>query len=259
MDDGRIGRAIRALRHRRGWRQVDLAQRAGISQSAVSDIERGRIDRYTLRHIRRLLVELDAACDVTVLWGGRGQLDRLLDQDHARLTEAWASLHARLGWQVWAEASFSVYGERGRIDLLAYHARTGTLEVVECKTIVADIQDLLGRLDAKVRLAPTIAAGRGWRVRRVVPSLVIADGRTAHRRTAEHRQLFSRFDLRGRAARAFVRDPRRQGSGLLAFVPLPRTNHGGLGRAGQQRVRVSTPSASVAGRPERTRATISAT
>jgi transcriptional regulator with XRE-family HTH domain len=247
MDDGRIGRGIRALRHRRGWRQVDLALRAGVSQSAISDMERGRIERYALHRVRRVLRVIDATCDVTVLWGGRGDFDRLLDRDHARLTETWASLHGRLGWAVWAEASFSVYGERGRIDLLAYHASTGTLEVVECKTGIWDVQETLGRLDAKARLAPRIAATRGWRVRRVVSALVVADGRTAYRRIADHRQLFARFDLRGRSARAFVRDPRRPANGLLAFIPLPPTKQGGLGRAGGRRVRVVRPTANVAG------------
>lgn len=246
MDDQRIGRVILILRQRRGWRQADLADKSGVSQSTISDIERGRIDRYTVATIRRVLRALDATAALDVNWGGRGDLDRLMDADHARVMQAWADRHRQTGWDVWNEASYSIYGERGRIDQLAFHPPTGILEVTEGKTGIWDVQETLGRLDAKVRLAPRVAAQRGWRVRKVVGALVIADGRTVRRRVADHATLFARYETRGRAAYAFVRDPRRAAEGLLVFVPLPRTNQGGLRRAGQRRVRLRTASVSVA-------------
>jgi len=237
MDDARIGRTIRVLRQRRGWRQVDLAARSGLSRSAVSDIERGRIGRYTISSVRRLLRALEADGELAVRWGAPGDLDRLLDRDHALLVQAWADLHRRHGWQVWPEASFSVYGERGRIDLLAFHPPTGVLVVSEMKTGLWNLQDTLGRLDAKVRLARSVAAERGWEVRRVVGALIVAEGRTARRRVAEHAALFAGYETRGRAARAFVRGPRAAVRGLLAFVTLPNSNHGRSRRAGQRSVR----------------------
>lgn len=236
MNDARIGRGIRVLRQRRGWRQVDLSAQSGISQSAISDMERGRIDRYTLATARRVLRALDADATLDVRWGAGGAFDRLLDAAHAGLVQAWAALHQRAGWDVWPEASFSIFGERGRIDLLAFDRLTGTLEVVEAKTGIWDVQDTIGRLDAKVRLAPRMAADRGWRPRRVVGALVVLEGRTARRRVAQHHVLFARFETRGRAASAFVRDPRRHADGLLAFVSLPRTTQDRLRRPGQQRV-----------------------
>jgi transcriptional regulator with XRE-family HTH domain len=241
MEDQRLGRAMLVLRHRRGWRQIDLAVRAGVSQSAISDMERGRIERYTVQRIRRTLRALDASVALDPLWGGRGDLDRLLDADHARLMQRWADLHRRTGWDVWNEASYSIYGERGRIDLLAFHPPTGTLEVAECKTGIWDVQDTLGRLDAKIRLAPRIARERGWAVRRVVGALVFMNGTTVRRRVHEHAGLFARYSCRGREALAWVRDPRlAPDAGLLAFVSLPRTNQGGPRRAGQRRVRLAT-------------------
>ena len=238
MEDQRLGRMIRILRQRRGWRQADLAMRSGVSQSAISDMERGRIDRYTTRTVRRVLRELNASLSLDPRWGGRGDLDRLLDADHARLMQTWAERHRRAGWDVWNEASFSIYGERGRIDQLAFHPATGVLEVTEGKTGIWDVQAMLGGLDAKVRLAPRVAAERGWLVRRVVGAFVIVDGTSARRRVDEHRALFARYAVRGRAAHAWVRDPRPTDKGLLVFVSLPRTNGGGLGRAGQRRVRL---------------------
>jgi transcriptional regulator with XRE-family HTH domain len=246
MDDHRIGRMLRVLRHRRGWRQVDLAGRAGVSQSAVSDMERGRIDRYTVRTIRQTLRALDASVALDPLWGGRGDLDRLLDADHAMLTGYWTDQHRRAGWETWNEASYSVYGERGRIDMMAFHAPTRILEVAECKTGIWDVQDTLGKLDEKVRLAPRIAAERGWMATAVVGALVVLDGTTVRRRVEQHATLFAPFSVRGRAASAWVRRPRPllPGTGLLAFVS-PRTNHGRPGRAGQRRVQRSPGVASV--------------
>jgi transcriptional regulator with XRE-family HTH domain len=237
MDDARIGRTIRALRQRRGWRQTDLAARAGVSRSAVSNIERGRVDRYTLATVRGLMRALDTSVELYAVWGGHGDLDRLLDADHARLGQEWADRHRRAGWEVWPEASYSIFGERGRIDLLAFHTPTRVLEVSECKTGIWDVQDTIGRLDVKVRLAPTVAKERGWDVRRVVGALVIAEGRTARRRIAEHELLFGRYDLRGWQAQAFVRDPGDEGTGILAFVVLPKSKQDSLRRAGQRRVR----------------------
>ena len=245
MDDQRIGKVILILRQRRGWRQTDLAARCGVSQSTISKVERGRLDRCTLGTVRRLLRALDATVALDATWGGRGDLDRLLDADHARLTASWADRHRREGWDVWNEASFSIYGERGRIDQLAFHHPTGTLEVTEVKTGIWNVQDTLGRLDVKLRLAPRVAAQRGWRARRVVGALVIADGRTVRRRVEMHEQLFARYDTRGRAAHAFVRDPRRPAEGLLVFVALPPTTQGRLRRAGQRRVRRSAALPSV--------------
>ena len=59
-----------------------------------------------------------------------------------------------LGFPEWIarpEVSFSIYGERGVIDLLAWHAATRSLLVVELKTELIDLQDLVSVLDRKRR------------------------------------------------------------------------------------------------------------
>ncbi len=38
----RFGKRVRELRKQRGWRQIDLAEQAGISENYVSDLELGR-------------------------------------------------------------------------------------------------------------------------------------------------------------------------------------------------------------------------
>lgn len=44
----RLGRALRALRDERGLKQIEVATGAGVTESQVSDLERGRNDaRWT--------------------------------------------------------------------------------------------------------------------------------------------------------------------------------------------------------------------
>lgn len=38
----RFGRRLRALRVKRGWTQVEMAERLGIDRSYISDMERGK-------------------------------------------------------------------------------------------------------------------------------------------------------------------------------------------------------------------------
>jgi hypothetical protein len=56
--------------------------------------------------------------------------------------------------------SYSVYGERGSIDLLAWHPAIRTLLVIEVKTEVSSVEAMLRKHDEKVRLAPRVAAER---------------------------------------------------------------------------------------------------
>lgn len=117
VDDQRIGRALRVLRHRRELRQSDVAIAANVSQSLVSDIERGRLTGVTHGALRRVFAAVDAGYEGTVLWRGPG-LDRLLDADHASLVGVAAERLTRLGWNAIVEATYAVYREQGSIDVL---------------------------------------------------------------------------------------------------------------------------------------------
>jgi hypothetical protein len=68
------------------------------------------------------------------------------------------------GWSIAPEVSFSIWGERGLIDILAWHAPTRSLLVIELKTAIVDVSGLVGTVDRKRRLAPEIARSRGWQV-----------------------------------------------------------------------------------------------
>jgi transcriptional regulator with XRE-family HTH domain len=104
---------FRFLRIRRGWRQIDVADRAGVSQSQVSRIERGHLATVTIETLRRVAAVLDLRIDVVGRWRG-GDLDRLLAAGHSALHEAVATrLRGLAGWAFASEVSFSIDGERG--------------------------------------------------------------------------------------------------------------------------------------------------
>ena len=92
--------------------------------------------------------------------GGDGAVARRGDRPGPRRGPrcAWSRPSAALleaeGWLTAAEVTYSGYGERGSIDLLAFHPATRTLLVVEVKTEIASVEETLRRHDAKVRLAP---------------------------------------------------------------------------------------------------------
>ena len=215
MDTVRFGLSVRALRRRRGWRQVDLAGRAGVSRTAVSRIERRRADRLTIRMIGNLADALDARLDCRLSWNGEA-LDRLLDEAHAALVETAVRWLTPLGWEVATEVSFSIRGERGSIDILAFHPATATLLVVEVKSVVPDLQATFVTLDRKTRLASEIARGRGWQPTRLGRLLVVSEDRTARRRVAEHAATFAgAFPARGWTVRRWLRDPAAGGRGEI--------------------------------------------
>lgn len=245
MQDAQISAIIRALRHRLDWTQEELSWRAKVSRSVVSRAERGAIDRIAVHLMRRICEALGARLTLGVQWQG-SQLDQLLDAAHAALAELWQQRLERWGWLVRAEVSFNFYGERGRIDLLAYHPGLRILLVIEIKTQIVDIQALLGPLDVKERLARQIAQRFDWKPVFVVPMLIVEDASTARRRIKAHEALFARFGLRGQEAQAWLRNPGANvPAGILTFsAPSSARSKSGR-RAGRQRVRPIRPCLSV--------------
>lgn len=214
MNHQRIGWLLRTLRVRHGLTQAELARRGGVGRWDVSRLEHGQAGSFRLDTLEALASVLGARLDLRVLWNGP-ELDRLLDEGHAALAAHVKRRLERWGWVVRVEASYSRYGERGRIDLLAFHPRAAVLLVVELKTELVDVQALLGSLDVKARLAPGIAERFGWTVKRVVPAIVFSEDRTTRNRLARVAALFDRYALRGRAATAWLARPDAAASGLL--------------------------------------------
>ena len=215
MDPVRFGLALRALRRRRAWTQAQLAGEAQVSRGAIQRIERGDHEAFTGALLRRVAVALGARFEQRLLWQGEG-LDRLLDGDHARLVELVIGWLRSEGWDVAPEATFAYGGERGSIDVLAFHAATGTLLVVEVKSVVPDMQKMLSGIDRKARVALRVARSRGWNGTVVARLLVLPDDRTARRRVERHAAtLGAALPARTREVRRWAHAPAGPLAGIL--------------------------------------------
>jgi len=209
MDDLRFGAVIRRTRQRRGWRQADLASKAGVSPTTVGRVERGHVRTLSLENLRSIAGALEVRVELTSRWRG-GDLGRLLNANHSRLHEAVAQMFvAELpDWVLAPEVSFSVFGERGVIDILAWHPGRRVLLLIELKTGIADVNEMVGTFDRKRRLARTIARERGWDPLTIGAWVIVATTRTNRRRIEEHRTMLrSAFPSDGRTMAAWLRAP----------------------------------------------------
>lgn len=178
-------------------------------------IETGHAGEVDLDQLIRVVTALGAFLSVRIVYHGEG-LDRLRDRRHAALVDALVARLRATGWDVATEVSFNHFGERGSIDILAYHAATRTLLVVEVKSVVPDVGGMLATLDRKVRLAPEIAHERGWPVDRVARILVLPETSTARRRIDDHEATFQNgFPARNVEVNRWLQSPDGALSGLL--------------------------------------------
>jgi len=235
MDDLRAGRALRLLRQRRGMTQSQLGAAAGVSQSLVSLIERGHLETLSLRTTRRVLAVAGARCELHMSWRG-GALDRLLDEAHSALVARRVEALRTGGWLAQVEATYSVYGERGSIDVLGAMPSARAVVVEEVKSDLTSIEELGRKTDEKTRLVRTrlcrerfgfdpIAVGR---------VLVLPDSDAARRRVARMAPLLdAMFPARTREVQAWLRRPVGDLSGIV-FVA--NANRGAA--TGDQRGRI---------------------
>jgi transcriptional regulator with XRE-family HTH domain len=239
VDEQRFGRIVRAIRHKKGWRQADVATRARLSQDLVSRVELGGADALTVAALRAIGNALGARVTVSIAWNG-ADLDRLLDEGHATLVGAMIDVLAAAGWDVRTEVSYSVFGERGSYDILAWHAATRSLLVVEVKTELASVEATIRKLDEKVRLAPRIVKERfGWEATYRSHVLVLPERSTERRRVDRHRSIFDGpFRVRSREFRSWIATPDRA-IGALLFLSLTTGVRGKSGALGRKRVRLS--------------------
>jgi hypothetical protein len=116
--------------------------------------------------------------------------------------------HGLPGREVAPEVSFSIYGERGVIDILCWHAATRSLLVIELKTDIVDAQELVATIDRKQRLAAQIARERGWVAASVSRWVIVSPSRTNRRRVYAHAAMFrAAFPADGRHMRGWLRVP----------------------------------------------------
>jgi hypothetical protein len=112
----------------------------------------------------------------------------------------------RLGWR--------------QVDLVAWHAATAALLLVELKTELVDLGDLLATMDRRRRLASVIGAGLGWTPSSVGAWVLLTEARTNRRRLSQFSTLLrAAFPADGRSMRRWLARPDASVS-ALSFLPF---------------------------------------
>jgi hypothetical protein len=204
----------------------------------VSLIERGHGDLVSVRALIRVAGALDSRLSIQLRWRA-GDLDRLLDADHAIVSATLVARLRALGWETRVEVTYESGRTTGSIDVLAWHAATKSLLVIEVKTEVTSAEATLRKLDEKGRLAAQVARSRfGWAAGAVSRLLAIEDTSTNRRRVHGAEVLFaSALPGDGPEVRRWLRDPHGALAGYLFLSP---TNGSGGIRSGGGRHRVRT-------------------
>ena len=205
------------LRKRQRLTQRQLGARCGLSQQAISLVERGHGSRLSGTTMRRLFGALDARWEPTITWRG-GELDRFLDERHAQLVGIVVAMLRGLGWLVEIEVTYASFGERGSIDILAWWPRGRIALVIEVKSELTSVEATIRKLDEKVRLTiDSIATTRfGERPRAVGRLLVLPATSTQRERVARAGQVLdAALPVRFDPVRAWTRAPAGPIRGIL--------------------------------------------
>ncbi len=246
-DDFTLGRLVKDVRLSHDLRQEDVAARAGVSRESVSRLERGLADGMTIGTLRAISRGLGMPSIVALGWRAP-ELERLRDRLHAALVEYVAGVLLAAGWEIAPEHSFNHYGERGAVDILAWHPLRQALLVVETKTRLWDLQDTLVRLDRKRRLLPELAGrDRGWHARVLGVVLAMPEVST-HRHVVErHANTFgAALPDRQLELRRWLKRPDRDLRAIW-FLPISRQNHIGQ-RSQRERATKRSPGRVIAGK-----------
>lgn len=208
MDPGRFGRLLRAIRTTNGETQDAVARRAGVSQSVYSRAERGRIAGLKVSALERITMALGANLIIDIRYQG-GLADRLVDRAHASVVEVVVAALRKAGWDTVVEFSFNVFGERGSVDILGWHAATRTLLIIEVKSRFTDLQEMLLSIGRKLRLVPKEASRELDWDPLAVGRFVVAPGTTENRHVIDrHRATCDATLPAGATAiRAWIRAP----------------------------------------------------
>jgi hypothetical protein len=106
--------------------------------------------------------------------------------------------------------------------LVAWNASHRSVLLIELKTEIVDVNELIGTFDRKVRLGWTIARGRGWDPAAISGWVIVAPGRVNRERIAAHRSMLrAAFPMDGRGIESWLRRP----VGAVSALSLWRNNH----------------------------------
>ena len=166
------------------------------------------------------------------------------DARHARIVQATVE---RLGpeWVVIVEFTFNEYGDRGSVDILAWHGASRTLLLIEVKSELDGLESVLRPMDVKLRVVPKLVArDRGWRAVACGSLLVLPDEVTARRAVQRLRPVFDvALPARTVAIRHWLGKPSGPLLGIWFLADTPgRRVIRNPGSSGRVRSKVAPPS-----------------
>ena len=200
-----VAGAVKSLRTTLGWSQHDLGHRSGLTQSVISDIERGAVAGLPLATADRVLGALGARLVLSVAAPYLGDRERQRDPAHANIVAYVVARLRRAGWDTRTEVEVGGDRSRGWIDILACHAASRVMLVIEIKTEIHDFGQIERSLAWYEREAWASARRFGWRpLRQVGCLLLLAAEANDTRATANRASIDAGFPLRARHLAAII-------------------------------------------------------
>jgi transcriptional regulator with XRE-family HTH domain len=161
------GQRIRDERHRRHWSLAVLADRAGMSDAHVGQIEAGQV--ASLESYARIMTALDLEPQLLAI-DPRQRADRLprdIDLVHAAMGEIEARQLSAHGFGIALDEPYQHYQFAGRADVVAWDLEARALLHIENRTRFPNVQEALGSYNAKRAYLGRVLAERlgirgGW-------------------------------------------------------------------------------------------------
>lgn len=205
-----------------GLRQRDVGRMARVSQSAVSRVERGHLAWIRWPDVERVCSVLEIRLQIRADWRGSDGA-QLLDREHAAIVELVTRDLAAYSWESIVEFGFNHYGDRGSVDVVGWHPGERAVLLVEVKTEIADVQDLMSSMDRKERVVPKLLTiERGWTPTAVGRLLVVRGSHSVRSIIERHSVTFtSMLPDRTVACRRWLRRPAGRLAGIM-FVSESR-------------------------------------
>ena len=185
----RLGGELRAARHRRRLTQEQLGDRAGLSRSAISSIERGRGGSHTLDSWQRLALAVDRPMRIELRRDGR---EEPADAGHLAIQELVLRLGRRAGNKGTFELPTRPSDPSRSTDVGLRDDRTRLLILVECWNTFGDVGAAVRSTNRKLAEAADLAVAIGGeRPYRVAGCWVVRDVPRNRSLIARYPELFA--------------------------------------------------------------------
>jgi transcriptional regulator with XRE-family HTH domain len=194
----REGAKVRSARRRRRWRQRQLAERTGLAQSTISDLERGDGGTLSLETWQQIALVLDLPLDLKL---GRDALEEPSDSGHLDVQELALRLGRGSGYGRTFELPTKPSDPSRSTDVGLTDERNRRLILVECVNTFGKINAAIRSSDRKRAEAEALAVAIGHGAPYAVHQVWVVRATKRNRALlARYPELFaSRFTASSRA------------------------------------------------------------